>query len=90
QRGTPVAHFLLFNSNQKKKMRKLTQKMTKAWLLTLAVSILAGFGESNAAMDFDTIISKTEEFVKAASERSDEKAEKRKAFWQNVIFIQMK
>ncbi|MDG1365327.1 MAG: ammonium transporter [Akkermansiaceae bacterium] len=29
-------------------MRKLTQKMTKAWLLTLTVSFLAGFGESNA------------------------------------------
>ena len=29
-------------------MRKLTQNMTKAWLLILAVSLLAGFGKSNA------------------------------------------
>ena len=29
-------------------MRKLTQKMTKAWLLTLAVGLFAGFGVSNA------------------------------------------
>ena len=57
--------------------------MTKAWLLTLAVSILAGFGESNAAMDFDTIISKTEEFVKAASEAGDD--EDKAPAWESYV-----
>jgi Amt family ammonium transporter len=42
--------------------------MTKGWLLTLMVTLFAGFGSANAAMDFDTIISKTEEFVKATAE----------------------
>ena len=51
-------------------MRKLTQKMTKAWRLTLAVGLFAGFGVSNAQEE--TISAPLSAQAPAAPEEVDE------------------
>ena len=45
-------------------MRKLTHKMTTVWLLTLAV-LLTSLDRASAAMDYETLLAKTKEFVAA-------------------------
>lgn len=45
-------------------MRKLTRKLTTVWLLTLAV-MLTGLDRASAAMDYETLLAKTKEFVAA-------------------------
>ena len=49
----------------------LTQKTTNKWILSLVFTLYAGISAASAAMDFDTIIAKTKEFV-AATEAVEE------------------